>query len=329
MDHYASTATSNDSFIGGVAGAGYVYLGDLTELQLQRYATRVGQLYKKYGPTVADTYGSANLSTIAKYSRYAAQGGLAPAAYVASAPRPFGAQSNTTCPELNVFSPADGTPIICTAHSPSLFYRNRHISQTDPAKDLAHRIRTVASRYKPPFFVTVYGGLKWTASDMSPKTEFFTLMHGTMDDLGTGFEAIGASEMARLSKLACQAHTHNTTSNTTATCGISSVQVDCSPLPPGTPWKNSSEDVCVNELGCCWHHGGIKPSRHWCIKKEAARIRAPSAVSRPPRYRTPHPRSCEKVGTGIATDRHGSCNAIPAATSARSAVKAARSCEED
>ena len=59
------------------------------------------------------------------------------------------------------------------------------------------------------------GGLKWTASDMSPETEFFTLMHGTMGDLGPDFEAIGASEMARLSRLACQAHV---TANTTTSC---------------------------------------------------------------------------------------------------------------
>ena len=66
MDYYAVTATANDSFIGGVAGAGYVYLGALSEEQLGRYATRTGQLYARYGPTVADTYGQANLSTIAK-----------------------------------------------------------------------------------------------------------------------------------------------------------------------------------------------------------------------------------------------------------------------
>lgn len=69
MDYYATTATANDSFIGGVAGAGYVYLGALTDAQLQRYAARTGQLYAKYGPTVADTYGQANLSTIANYSK--------------------------------------------------------------------------------------------------------------------------------------------------------------------------------------------------------------------------------------------------------------------
>ena len=125
---------------------------------------------------------------------------------------------------------ADGTPIICTAHSPSLFYRNRHISQKDPAKDLSSRIRKVSRRYKPPFFITVYGGLKWTASDTSPNTEFFTLMHATMADLGSDFEAIGASEMARLSKLACQAHAHNTTT----TGSISCVTPAAAPAPTPT-----------------------------------------------------------------------------------------------
>lgn len=47
MDFYASTAKPADSFIGGVAGAGYVYLGSLSDAQLQRYTTRVGRLYKE------------------------------------------------------------------------------------------------------------------------------------------------------------------------------------------------------------------------------------------------------------------------------------------
>ena len=36
MDYYASTAKPTDSFIGGVAGAGYVYLGHLSDVQLER-----------------------------------------------------------------------------------------------------------------------------------------------------------------------------------------------------------------------------------------------------------------------------------------------------
>jgi hypothetical protein len=59
---------------------------------------------------------------------------------------------------------ADGlaTPIICTSHDPSLFYRNRNLSPTTPGEELANRIRILAEQYEPPFFVTVYGGLTWT-----------------------------------------------------------------------------------------------------------------------------------------------------------------------
>lgn len=73
MDHFASTALQNDSFVAGVAGSGYVYLGALNEEQMERYASRVGQMFATYGPQqgmVADTYGSANLSTLATYSKY-------------------------------------------------------------------------------------------------------------------------------------------------------------------------------------------------------------------------------------------------------------------
>ena len=34
----------------------------------------MGALYAEYGPSVVDTYGQANLSTIAKYSKYARAG---------------------------------------------------------------------------------------------------------------------------------------------------------------------------------------------------------------------------------------------------------------
>jgi hypothetical protein len=251
MDFYASTAKANDSFIGGVAGAGYAYLNDLTEAQLQRYATRVGRLYHEYGPSVADTYGSANLSTIAKYSNYAAQGGMRPDAFVSQPLWAYGpyAENSYKCPVLNMYSPADGTPIICTAHTPSLFYRNRNISQQDPGKDLAGRIRSVAAQYKPPFFVTVYGGLKWTDSAMSTKTEFFALLHATMANLGSDYVAIGASEMARLAKLACNATGNGGNPNRTKTCASTSAQHDCSPTPGGWAINRLSRLVRPGEWG--------------------------------------------------------------------------------
>ena len=105
-----------------MAGAGYVYLGALNEEQLQRYTSRVGQLFKKFGPEVADTYGQGNLTTIAKYSKYAAQGGMAPSAYVTQPLWSHGAyaQGAYKCPELNLYSPSDGTPIICTPNNPNV-----------------------------------------------------------------------------------------------------------------------------------------------------------------------------------------------------------------
>jgi hypothetical protein len=189
MDYYAMAAKANDSFIGGVAGAGYVYLGALTDEQLGRYAKRTGELYKRYGPSVADTYGQANLSTIAKYSAAAAEGGMAPVAYVAQPlwARGAYAQDAWRCPELNLYSPHDGAPIICTANKPSLFYRNAGLNATHPGADLAARIRNVSKRYEPPFFITVYGGLNWQPGSTGGKTEFWALLHSTMAILGNDY----------------------------------------------------------------------------------------------------------------------------------------------
>ena len=220
MDYYASTATSNDSFIGGVAGAGYVHLGALSESQLEAYAMRAGRLFKDYMPenAPADTFGWANWSSLDKCKQYAAKAGQAPGAFVA---QPLtGSPGYMKCPVLNQ-NAADGTPLICTADQglgnqsfddhcgawPSLLYRNRGIWAADPSADLAARIQTIAGKYEPPFFVTVYGGLKWTAGGQDPELELFTLMHATMEELGSEhFKAIGASEMARLAKDACPHH---------------------------------------------------------------------------------------------------------------------------
>lgn len=265
MDYYASTATANDSFIGGVAGAGYVYLGALSEQQLERYTGRVGRLFQEYGPDVADTYGQGNLSTIAKYSRYAAAQGMAPRAYVSQPLWSHGvyAEDAFRCPELNLYSPVDGTPIICTPNTPNLFYRNRGLNATNPAADLAGRIRTAAARYRPPYFITVYGGLAWQPGTAEGPLEFWTLLNGVMQDLGPGFVAVGASEMARLAASACN---RTGAPPGPASCAVTSAQNDCS--PNGKPWHNSTEPACL-ALGCCWHDGGVKPSGHYCIKKES------------------------------------------------------------
>jgi len=267
-------ATANDSFIGGVAGAGYVYLGALTTQQLAAYATRTGRLYAAYGPNVADTYGQANFSTIAQYSAHAAAGGVAPKAYVAQPLWAHGsyAQDAWRCPELNLYSPSDGTPLICTANEPNLFYRNRQLNATDPGDDLAGRIRTAANRYEPPFFITVYGGLNWQPGSTGGKTEFWALLHATMSALGPGFVAVGADEMARLAKDACDVP--GGWPNGTATCAHAAFQRDCT--PDNTPWRNATKQGC-EALGCCWHSAAVEPTGHKCIHPEPP---APTCLKR-------------------------------------------------
>ena len=63
-----STATTNDTFIAGTS-AGYAYLNQMTDEQIQVYGTRAGRLSAKYGPQVFDTYGYANLSTTSSTHR--------------------------------------------------------------------------------------------------------------------------------------------------------------------------------------------------------------------------------------------------------------------
>jgi len=195
---------------------GYVYLSQLNETQLSAYSSRVGQLYSEYGPSVADTYGEANLSTIMKYSQYASMnGGSKPKAYVT---QPQWGENNPIsksayrCPSLNMYidSDQDRTPIICTAYEPNLFYRNSHLNPDHPGTDLADRIRNVSNRYEPPFFITVYGGLNWQPGSTGGKTEFWSLLHSTLDSLGSDFITIGADEMARLATVACINGTEST-----------------------------------------------------------------------------------------------------------------------
>lgn len=58
----------------------------------------------------------------------------------------------------------------------------------------------------------------------------------------------------------------DTATNTTDTCDTTVKQRDCSPTP-GKFWPNATQHTCT-KLGCCWHPGGIKPTGHFCIKKE-------------------------------------------------------------
>lgn len=74
------------------------------------------------------------------------------------------------------------------------------LNATDPAADLASRIRAVAASLPSPAFVLCYGGLAWQADARSPKLDFYTLQKTALAALGDEFVPIGAQEMGRLAR---------------------------------------------------------------------------------------------------------------------------------
>ena len=116
------------------------------------------------------------------------------------------AENAWKCPNsLNIRSTHTNTPIICTSNDPNLFYRNRGLDPdaSNNGEILADRIRNVTAPYEPPFFVLIYGGLNWQPGSTSGTLEFWTLLESVMENLGEQYEAIGADEMARLSRDVC------------------------------------------------------------------------------------------------------------------------------
>ena len=201
FDHFASTATKNDSFIAGTAGAGYVFLNQLAPEQLSVYGKRVGRLVDTYGPDIIDTYGYANLSVHENYRSAIVDGGATPAAFVTQPNWPNVAYSPFHCKDDSNMVLADGTPLICTSGKPELFYYSQSLSESCPSCDLAERIRKVASRHEPPYFVLVYGGLQaFGGADKKSNKNFFTLLRATVEQLGDSFVTLGSHEMARLSR---------------------------------------------------------------------------------------------------------------------------------
>ena len=203
FNYFSTTATKNDSFIAGTAGAGYAYPNQMSEKQLEVYAERVGRLTQKFGPHVFDTYGYANISVHEKYAAAAARGGAAPKAFVTQpnwkSVNP--AYSPFRCKDDSNMVLSDGTPLICTSGNPSLFYYSKSLNATCPSCDLAARIKDTAHRHPPPYFVLVYGGLQaFGGSEQKSKKNFFPLVGNTIQRLGDDFVVIGASELARLAR---------------------------------------------------------------------------------------------------------------------------------
>ena len=156
FDHFAATATANDSFIAGTAGAGYAFLNQMTSSQLQVYGERVGRLTAEYGPHVIDTYGYADLAQHVAYARAMKHGGAAPAAFVTQPNWSNGAKFEGYSPfncTIDNQKLSDGTPLICGSGKPKLFYYSGSLDPLCPSCDLAQRIEETARKQPPPFFV--------------------------------------------------------------------------------------------------------------------------------------------------------------------------------
>lgn len=198
FDHFAATAGVNDSFISGPGGCGYVYYGMMSDAQIGTFAARCGRLMHEYGPAIVDTFGQTGdeqntFSVLTNFSRYAAAAGVAPSMYITQPTKcciqyaPFDCSRSAS---LDLTLP-DDTPLICTAAD--VFYIG------GPA-GIADNINKLAATHTPPFFITVYGLLKWTASDLDPTKEFWTAWGNITAHLDASVIAVGAQEMARLTR---------------------------------------------------------------------------------------------------------------------------------
>ena len=210
FDHFAATASANDSFVAGVSGAGYVYVDQLSEAQLDAYGRRYGRLAAAYGgPSVVDTYGQASPALMAAYARAAAAGGAAPDAFVSQPTTNMGFPGYFNCSDgaENRWLD-DGTPVVCSHeglfyYAASFWHKDLQLNASHPAADLAGRIRAEAARVPTtPAFVLAYGGLRWTSAADVPSMDFYTLQQDALDLLGDDFVVVGAQEMARLARSA-------------------------------------------------------------------------------------------------------------------------------
>ena len=140
------------------------------------------------------------------YSAEAAIAGHAPAAYISEPTHwefwdqiPGKPIEPYSCSSDNQLLGDSKTPLICTPDTgPFVFYFASGLNKTCPSCDFAARIKEHATRHKPPFFITTYGALHWTADAQAPLLEFWGLLGATMAALGEDYVAVGADEMARL-----------------------------------------------------------------------------------------------------------------------------------
>merc|ERR1712228_666095 len=152
---------------------------------------------KDYGPAVIDTFGQQGTNTVevlSNFSKYSQMGGVKPQMYIT---QPTGNihYSYYQCNQSNLDTwQPDGTPVLCT-HG-GLFYGMGNLG----GEELAKRINAVVAAAPKPYFITVYGGLKWTASASSDKDSIYNFWGDTISNLDDDIIPVGAQEMARLAQ---------------------------------------------------------------------------------------------------------------------------------
>jgi hypothetical protein len=195
---YASNTTANDSFVAGVDGSGYVFVRGLIESgHAPAYVRRA----------------NAMIATYKKLSRELPSSHSAVAAFLNACGTTYGEPVNGWLP--------DGTPIlnsVCvgppgdTSDGHYLYYYRDHLNTSDPALDLAGKIRWAVHRYATadrPFFLLAFGGLGLYGGH----DDLFLFLQRVMGHLhevpatgasGWRYRAVGAQEMARLARQAAE-----------------------------------------------------------------------------------------------------------------------------
>jgi len=172
MEAYYSTATPNDYFFAGVSGAGYVFIDKLPDLH--SFARHTAHYLRIADKSVIDAWSTSE--SLPLYSKYAEIAGLE-----GMLRNPRG--------EGKVTYLENGTPLL--EPDSSLFY----ISGDTSPKEIADKIKKVAEKHNPPFFIEVYGGV----SENCP-----AYYKAIMDELGEDYKAVRLDEMMCAAKLAGQ-----------------------------------------------------------------------------------------------------------------------------
>lgn len=203
---YASTATANDTFLAGVDGAGYVFVNVLGEHE-EAYEQRAVSLMNKLGLSAvdvgvaSDNWPATSGEAIGRYAERA--DALLNSSRALMFMNACGAQWGQ--PLLG--STSSGSPIVSsvcvgpandTTFGHYLYYYRSGLNATDPAVDLAGRLKWAKQRYKrsnEPLFLLAFGGLGLYGGN----SDFFKFIQQVLEAAGdTNMHVVGVPDFQHL-----------------------------------------------------------------------------------------------------------------------------------